>query len=113
MAKGFVQHGNTLTFTAPAGGVVNGKMYKVGDMVVVADGTFPAGSECEGHLVGVWEYPKTSANVAAQFAKAYLLADGSAITTTASGNTLIGVFTEAFANGDTVCTVRLNGVSVT
>lgn len=112
MAKGFVQLGNTVTFTAPSGGVINGHAYKIGALVVIADITAAEGQECEGHTKGVWALDKTAADTPAQFAKAYLLADGSAITTVATSNTLIGVFTEAYASGDTVCHVRLNGVSV-
>ncbi|AHK11744.1 Minor capsid protein [Shewanella sp. phage 1/44] len=112
MAKGFVQRGKTVTFTAPSGGVVNGRPYKVGSLILVADVTAIEGQECEGHTDGVWAFDKTAADTPAQFAKAYLLADGSAITTVATSNTLIGVFTEAYISGDTVCHVRLNGVSV-
>lgn len=112
MANGFVQHGNTVTFVAPTGGVVNGKLYMIGTLPMVADHDAAVGELCEGHTVGVWEFPKVSADAPAQFAKAYLLADGSAVGVTASGNKLIGTFTESFKNGDTVCTVRLNGTTV-
>lgn len=112
MAKTFIQVGDTVTFTVPAGGVTNGKLHKIGSLLVIADTTAVEGEECEGHTTGVWSLPKTPADTPAQFAKAYLLADGSAITTVASTNTLVGVFTEAYINGDTECNVRLNGVSV-
>jgi len=112
MAKNFVQHGNTLTFTVPADGVVSGMVYKIGTLAVIADGTFAEGAECEGHTVGVWDLPKVSSETPTQFAKAYLKADGTVVTNVASGNTLIGVYTEAAANGDLRCTVRLNGTAI-
>lgn len=113
MAKNFVQHGKTLTCVAPAGGVTAGLLYLIGSLPVVADVTVAAGAEFEGHTGGVWAFNnKVSANTPAVFDKAYLTADGANITTTATSNTLVGVFTEVGLNGSTACVVRLNGVSV-
>lgn len=112
MAKNFVQHGNTLTCVAPAGGVINGRLYKIGSLIVVADTDAAEGVEFEGHTQGVWNFnQKTAANTPAVNAPAYLTSGGE-ITTTASGNSLVGVFTVAGVNGSTACQVRLNGVSV-
>lgn len=113
MAKNFVQHGNTVTCVAPAGGVISGQLYLIGSLLVVAAITVAAGEEFEGHTQGVWAFNnKVSANTPAVFDKAYLTADGASITTTATSNTLIGVFMEAGVNASTACVVRLNGVSV-
>lgn len=113
MAKLFVQHGNTMTFIAPAGGVVNGKLYIQGAIPHVADITAAEGQSYEGHIVGVWGFTnKTAADTPAQWAKAYLKADGTEITSTATGNKLIGVFAEAGVDGSTDCVIRLNGVAV-
>lgn len=109
--KNFIQVGLTLTCTAVAA-VVSGMVTMIGAMPVVPMINAEIGEVFEGQTQGVFSFPKTLANTPAQGAKAYLLADGTAVTTTATSNTLIGVFTEARLNGDTHAPVRLNGVSV-
>ena len=113
MAKNFVQHGDTVTCVAPTGGVVAGKLYLIGSLFVVAATTVAEGVEFEGHTKGVWKFNnKVSANTPAKFSKAYLTADGASITTTASGNSLCGVFMEVGLNASTECVVRLDGVAL-
>lgn len=111
MAKNHVQVGDTLSLVAPVGGVVNGMVYVIGALVVVASFTAADGELFEGHTVGVWSLPKTVANTPAQGAKAYWDAVAGSVTTTASGNTLIGVFTEAYAAGTTSANVKLGIVA--
>ena len=84
-------------------------IYLIGAIAVVATVSAAAGELFNGQRAGVFTLPKVSANTPTQGAKAYLLADGSAITTTATNNTLIGAFTEAAANGDTEAIVLLTG----
>jgi len=111
MAKNFVQHGNTVTCIAPTGGVVSGRLYRISALAVVAATDAAVGEEFEGHTKGVWNFnQKTLANTPAVFALAYLTSGGE-ITTTASGNTLIGVFTQVGVNGSNACQIRLNGVA--
>ena len=106
--KNYVQVGNTLTLIALVA-VVSGMIYKVGDLIVVANQSVASGEEFEGDRVGVFTLPKTAANTPAQGAKAYLNAAGTEITTTATSNTLVGVFTEAYANGTTEAKILLTG----
>ena len=103
--RNYIQEGRVITCTAGTA-VLSGMIYLIGAIAVIAT------ISVEGETQGVFELPKVSANTPTLGAKAYLLADGSAITTVASGNTLVGVFTEAAANGDTLCKVRLSGVPV-
>ncbi len=109
--KNYVQPGNTVSFTATAD-VVSGAVVIVGALVGIACGDVANGAQGEMQVCGVFELPKTSANTPAQFAKAYWNAGAGEVTTTASGNTLIGVFMDALAGGTDVASVRLNGVSV-
>lgn len=111
MAKNYVKDGNVMTCVAPAGGVVSGTPYLIGAIIVVAMTSAAAGANFEGALYGVYKFTKVTADTPTAYAKAYLKSDGT-VTTTASGNTLIGVFTKAYGNGDTIAEVRLNGVSV-
>ncbi|SFL26966.1 capsid cement protein [Azotobacter beijerinckii] len=57
MAKNFVQDGDVLTLAAPAGGVVSGTAYAIGQLVVVALEDAAAGQPFQGHAVGVWQLP--------------------------------------------------------
>jgi predicted RecA/RadA family phage recombinase len=59
--KTYVQPGEVLTFTAPAGGVVSGTGVKIGDILVIATVTAAAGDPFTGIRVGVVEHAKTSA----------------------------------------------------
>lgn len=112
MAKNHVQVGDTLSLIAPTGGVVSGMIYVVGALPVVAEFSAAVGEPFEGSTVGVYNFPKEVADAPAQGAKAYLKADGTVITSVATSNKLVGVFTQAYVNGDTKCDVRLNGVAV-
>lgn len=57
MATNFVQDGDVLTLTAPAGGVVSGGLYAIGNLVVVAIVTAAAGQPFAGRTHGVWSVP--------------------------------------------------------
>lgn len=110
--KNFVQKGDVVTFIAPTGGAVSGTPLVIGALILVPAFSAADGYECEGVTEGVFELPKLSTDTPAQFAKAYWDATNGRLTTTATDNTLIGVFTEALASGTTIANVRLNGVSV-
>jgi predicted RecA/RadA family phage recombinase len=110
--KNWIQEGKNVTAVAPTGGVVAGTPVLIGALLLVPAITAAEGVEFEGVTCGVFELPKTSANTPTQFAKAYWNSTAGEATTTASGNTLMGVFMQAYANGDTVCHVRLDGKSV-
>lgn len=57
MAKNYIQDGNVLTLTAPAGGVKSGGVYAIGALVVVAVADAAAGADFAGHTGGVWRLP--------------------------------------------------------
>jgi len=60
MAKNYVQDGNVLQLTAPAGGVVSGGIYAIGALVVVAIADAKAGETFAGATNGVWSVPATA-----------------------------------------------------
>jgi len=97
MSTNQVNSGECLPLTAPAGGVLSGVPLLIGAMF-----------EATQH--GLWILPKTAANTPAQGAKAYWDDTAKSVTTTASGNTLIGVFADVGTNGQTEIKVKLNGV---
>lgn len=112
MAKNQIQHGAVLALIAGAAGVVSGTPLLVGNLFVVPVTSAVDEETYEAELTGVWEFPKTTANVVTAGARAYWNDTAKEVTTTVGSNTLVGVFTEARINGDELAYVRLNGVSV-
>lgn len=112
MAKNAVRNGHVVPFTAPAGGVISGVPVVIGALFVIPAVSAAAGEMFEGHLTGEWSLPKTAADTPAQGAAAYWNDTSDTVTTTSTGNRLIGAFTAAYANGTTTANVRLNGIAV-
>jgi predicted RecA/RadA family phage recombinase len=109
--KNFIQLGNTVSVTLAAA-VASGDGVLVGSLFGVAATSGDIGDEIELQVTGVYKLPKTSANTPTKFAKAYWDNTAKSVTTTATDNTLIGVFMNALGSGTTSANVRLNGISV-
>lgn len=109
--KTYVEPGEVLELTAPAGGVVSGTLYKINDLVIVATVDAAAGEKFSGYVgVGVVEVPK-AAGAWTELVKVYWDNTAKNVTATLTGNTLIGVAARAAAAGDTKAWVRLDGVA--
>ena len=85
------QPGSIQTFIAPVGGVVSGRFYVFGALVVCATVTAAAGESFEGKITGVFKVTKADSQAWTHGENVYLTS-GSAttFTTTAGGNTLAG-----------------------
>lgn len=105
--KNFVQPGKTLTLTAPSGGVVSGKFYKIGSFFGVAVQSAAEGKPFDLETGGVYDLEKTSAEAWTVGATIYATSAG-VMTTTASGNTKVGAAVAAAVNPSSVGRVRLN-----
>ncbi len=107
--KNWIQEGESLTLTAPYD-VASGGGALIGATFGVASSDVLSGVEGVFQLEGVYTLTKSTAagSGGAQGARAYWIAATKLITASASGNTLIGVFTATCADGDSTCTVRLN-----
>lgn len=110
--KNYVQKGDTVTFVAPAGGVVSGQGYLVGALFVVAHTDAVEAADCEGLTCGVVRLAKKAGDTPAQGGNAYWDDTAKELTTNNTGTKKVGVFMKAFASGDAEAEVRLNGVSV-
>lgn len=108
--KNYVQPGNTLTLTAPYA-VASGDGLLVGSIFGVAAGDAESGATVEAALTGVFDLKKVASQAWAAGDKVYWDNTNKEATKTATGNTLIGVATEAVAGGadDVIGRVRLNG----
>lgn len=110
--RNFIQRGDVVTVPAPTGGILSGAGVLVGALFGIACTTAAEGAEVEIDTSGVYELAKTSAQAWTVGAKIYWDATNKVATTTASGNSLIGVAMAAAANPSAIGRVRLNGVSV-
>lgn len=108
MAKNFVQPGDTITIPAPAA-VLSGAPVVAGDIRGIAQGDAAAGAPVDVATSGVWELPKVGANAFPLGGKVYWNAGDQLATSTASGNTLLGVAVEAAAAGTATVKIRLSG----
>jgi predicted RecA/RadA family phage recombinase len=108
--KNFIQPGNVITVTAPAGGVLSGAGLLVGSLFGIANGKAAQDEDVELSLTGVYALPKVSAQAWTQGAKIYWdNATKLATTAAAAGaNALIGVATKAAANPSAEGEVRLS-----
>lgn len=106
--KNFIQSGNIVPVTAPAGGVVSGGGVLIGNLFGIANITADAGMPVEISTVGVFDMTKAGGAIAVG-AKVYWDATAKVATGTASGNSLIGTAILGAASGDAAARVRLNG----
>lgn len=104
----YVQPGDVLTFTAPAG-LSSGDAVKIGQLLVVAQGDALITEEFEGKVTGVFSLPKNAAEALTEGALVYW--DGSEITTTPNTNLLVGVAVSDELAATTPVNIRLDGVA--
>ena len=107
--KNYIGPGNTLTLVAPAGGVTSGVPVIIGSQFVIPKVTAPEGSTFAAERKGIFSLAKKAEDTPAQCAKAYWSSANSELTTTASGNKLVGVFESAGVADQTEINVLLTG----
>ncbi len=108
--KNWVQPGITITVIAPVA-VNSGDGLLVGALFGVATATAAISTNVEMITVGVVDLPKAAVAIT-QGAKLYWDNSTKTLTTTATGNTMVGCAIVAAAVGDSTVRMRLNGVAV-
>lgn len=106
--KNYVQPGDTITVPAPYS-VASGAGVKSGLLFGVAAGTSAEAADLDLVTTGVFDLAKVGANTFEIGAAVYWDDTAKLATSTASGNTKIGVATEPAANPSATVRVRLNG----
>lgn len=106
--KNYVQPGDTVSVTAPAA-VSAGDGVLVGSLFGVAANDADSGAAIEIVTKGVFDLAKVSAQAWSEGDLIYWDSAADNATTTASGNTLIGVAVADAANPTSTGHVRLNG----
>lgn len=104
--------GDTVTLTAPSGGVTAGSPVKIGALVGVPVISAAEGAQFPLQMEGIVKIAKTSAQAWTEGAKIYWDDSGKVATTTATSNTLIGAAVAVAANPSATGLVRLNGTVV-
>ncbi|RCW83323.1 DUF2190 family protein [Paracoccus lutimaris] len=109
MAKNYVQKGDTITIAAPVA-VASGGIVKAGSIIGVAQGSAEIGGKVDVACGGVWELPKVASEAyAGPGVPVYYNSGNGLVTSTASGNTKLGVAIESVAASTGTVKVRLNG----
>ena len=106
--KNYVSPGENITVTAAAD-VVGGVGVLMGGLFGIAQESVLTGEDVVLVRRGVFEHAKTSAQAWTQGAKVYWDNTNSVFTTTATGNTLVGVAAAAAANPSATGLVLLDG----
>lgn len=109
--KTFIQNGDVITVTAPAGGAASGDGVIVGSLFGVAAFTATEGEVIEIATRGVYVLPKNPTAVIAQGTRVAWDATEKRIDLPGTGLYPVGIATESAGNGITTVRVRLDGVS--
>ena len=104
-----VQKGRVITVIAPYA-VTGGAGLLVGALFGVAAGDAASGQPVEIDREGVFDIAAVTADTGVQGAKMYWDSAAKRLTTTATGNTLVGALTEAKTGTATTARVCLDGV---
>jgi len=102
--------GEIVTLTAGAN-LTAGTGVLIGSLFVVPTISVSSGDRFTGLVTGVVEHAKTSAQAWTEGVKIYFDASPPEMTTTSSGNTLVGVAAAAADNPSATGFVRLDGVA--
>ena len=108
--KNFVQQGDNIDGLIAPRNLASGEGSLVGSLFSVASNATLSGATFVGVTRGVFDLPKATGAIT-QGAKVYWDNTAFNVTTTAGGNTLIGVATQAAASGDATARVKLGIVA--
>ena len=112
MARNYIQPGETITATAPTGGVVAGLGYLIGSLFLVARASIAEALPFEGATEGVFDLAKVGSQAWTEGDKIYWDAGNAHCTTVATAGPLIGTATlpvPGSGAGETTGRVRLCG----
>lgn len=108
----FKQPGDSVTRTAPSGGVTSGTFYKIGQLLMCAAADVAETLPFVGKTTGCFRaVPKATGEAWAEGALLYWNNSTHKFTTTSSGNVLAASADVAAGSADTTGDVRLNGIA--
>lgn len=110
MGTTFIQRGDTLELTAPAGGVTKGLVYFIGGIPVVAVASASAGAAFQGMCVGVHSLPKATGTAWTEGQAVFWDAANARCDVDATVGLPIGAVATAAASGDATGKVVLTEI---
>lgn len=105
--KNYIQTGDVVAFTAPAGGIASGEGRVFGNLFAVATAAAAEGARFTACLEGVFALPKATGAIT-EGQKVYWDSTAKKVTTTASGNKEIGSAISPAAADATTAEIRLS-----
>ncbi len=105
--KTFIQHGHSLDYVAPAGGVVSGVALLLTTVLVVPATTASEGETFSGWIEGVYTLPCATGTAWNMNDALYWDAGNKRLTTTANNNTLVGMAAAPKPAGDNRGAIKL------
>ncbi|HOV04070.1 MAG TPA: DUF2190 family protein [Kaistiaceae bacterium] len=105
--RNYIQPGDTLDLTAPAGGLVSGQAHLFGDLFGIAATDAAEGKKVAVKVDGVFFLPKATDESLVEGQKVYWSEANANVTATATDNTLIGHAVEAAAVAAVTVAVRV------
>ena len=109
--KTFIQNGNVISVTAPAGGVTSGQGLLVGSLFGIASRDAQEGESMEIATAGVYELTKDAATVISHGDRVAWDDTAREIALPGVGLYPVGIATLAAGDGATTVTVRLDGIA--
>jgi len=109
MSANYIQPGDVVTLTAPAGGVVAGQIYLIGGLAVVATTTVAATFPFEARTVGVHKVAKLAGSAWTEGEKISLNVGTGVCQDTPIAGAFVGNAVAAALAGDEVGYIRLTG----
>ena len=109
--KTFIQNGDVITVTAPAGGIVSGNGIIVGSLFGIATCDALAGESVEIATTGVFDLNKDAATVIGQADRVAWDDTAREIVLPSVGLYPVGIATMAAGDGATAVRVRLDGIA--
>ncbi len=106
MATNYVQEGKALNYTAGAD-ILSGDFVLIGTIGGIAKTAIANGKVGAVHITGIFNVAKATGAIT-QGAKLYWDNTNKVLTTTASGNTIVGVAAAAALSGDATVAILLN-----
>jgi predicted RecA/RadA family phage recombinase len=108
--RNFVQSGNVISVIAPYS-LVSGQGVKVGALFGISPANYALGEQVDVIRQGVYDLSAASADVGNPGDKIYWDDTNRRLTTTATGNMLVGFLTAAKINGTLTARAFLDGVA--
>lgn len=110
--KNYIGQGESLTLTAPTGGVLSGVPVVVGNLLVIPKNNALAGEKFTALWRGQFALPKAADDEPGELVACYWDVENKVVTQNSEGNGQIGFFCNPGQKGQTDIDVLLTGITI-